>query len=76
MTVITVVAIAAVAAIFYAFVWPSVQRQIIGKNACSASGGQTYSDEGTNYKVSCGSGSCTVTYNKKDYTVNCNQDQD
>ena len=33
MTVITVVAIAAVAAIFYAFVWPGIQTSI-KKNTC------------------------------------------
>ncbi len=77
MTVITVVAIAAIAAIFYAFVWPSIQKQLLAKNACSASGGQTYSDEGDNYSISCGGGSCTVTY--KGVTgaaIPCDQQQD
>ena len=36
MTVITVVAIAAVAAFFYAFVWPSIKTSI-GNNTCSNS---------------------------------------
>lgn len=35
MTVVTVVAIAAVAAFFYAFVWPSIQASI-KKNTCDA----------------------------------------
>lgn len=35
MTVVTVVAIAAVAAFFYAFVWPSIQASI-KKNTCEA----------------------------------------
>lgn len=37
MTVITVVAIAAVAGLFYAFVWPMIQRSII-QNTCSTMG--------------------------------------
>ena len=38
MTVITVVAIAAVAAIFYAFVWPAIQHNL-SKNTCANSCG-------------------------------------
>ena len=76
MTVITVVAIAAIAAIFYAFIWPSIQKQLLAKNACSASGGQTYTDSGKNYTVNCGNGKCTVTYNNKSYETTCNQQQD
>ena len=36
MTVVTVVAIAAVAAFFYAFVWPSIQNGI-ARNTCNNS---------------------------------------
>ena len=39
MTVITVVAIAAVAAFFYAFVWPMIQRTIVERTC------QTYGPE-------------------------------
>lgn len=35
MTVVTVVAIAAVAAFFYAFVWPSVRTSIINNTKCA-----------------------------------------
>ena len=35
MTVVTVVAIGAVVAFFYAFVWPSIQNNIQAQNACS-----------------------------------------
>lgn len=35
MTVVTVVAIAAVAAFFYAFVWPSIQASIKASTYCS-----------------------------------------
>ncbi len=36
MTVITVVAIAAVAAFFYAFVWPTVRNSITNNTKCAA----------------------------------------
>lgn len=35
MTVVTVVAIAAVAAFFYAFVWPSIKRNIEANTHCA-----------------------------------------
>ncbi len=35
MTVVTVVAIAAVAAFFYAFVWPGIQNNITASTYCS-----------------------------------------
>ena len=36
MTVVTVVAIAAVAAFFYAFIWPSIQNSIIASTNCAS----------------------------------------
>ena len=39
MTVVTVVAIAAVAAFFYAFVWPGIQRSIEASTYCSMATG-------------------------------------
>lgn len=39
MTVITVVAIAAIAAFFYAFVWPSIKGNITGSINCSSAVG-------------------------------------
>ena len=36
MTVVTVVAIAAVAAFFYAFVWPSIKNSIIASTNCAS----------------------------------------
>ena len=36
MTVVTVVAIAAVAAFFYAFVWPSIKNSINSATKCSS----------------------------------------
>lgn len=35
MTVVTVVAIAAVAAFFYAFIWPSIKVNIINSTKCA-----------------------------------------
>ena len=52
MTVITVVAIAAVAAFFYAFVWPSVKSSISSSTKCSAA----------ICPASCTSGVCTCKY--------------
>lgn len=79
MTVITVVAIAAVAAFFYAFVWPSIKNSIAGSTACSQGAGTTVGTSGTDGYVSCGTvdatGSYTCTYhsNGKDNTVTCSQ---
>lgn len=52
MTVITVVAIAAIAGLFYAFVWPMIQKSIV-QNTCNTMGnGWTASDkEGQNCEV-------------------------
>lgn len=36
MTVVTVVAIAAVAAFFYAFVWPSIKLNILNSTKCAS----------------------------------------
>ena len=59
MTVITVVAIAAIAGIFYAWVWPAIQRSI-AKNTCEAECGEGTSacanltqDENKKYSWSC-----------------------
>ena len=56
MTVITVVAIAAVAAFFYAFVWPSIRASLILTTACnSVSANGNYEGEG----VTCSGWTCT-----------------
>lgn len=41
MTVITVIAIAAVAALFYAFVWPMIQRTIVQQTCNTYGSGYT-----------------------------------
>ncbi len=59
MTVITVIAIAAVAALFYAFVWPMIQRTIV-QQTCN-----TYGPGYTAKKVDAGeSEACTTASDK------------
>lgn len=76
MTVITVVAIAAVGALFTFFLWPQIQRRILLSSACSNlnSVGNYNSadsaDERDNRKgtsVVCENYTCTVTYNGRTY---------
>ena len=71
MTVITVVAIAAVAALFYAFVWPAIQRNIVqqtcntfgtGYTAEKVEGATTGSDKTSKWLCKCSKtagGDCT-----------------
>lgn len=49
MTVVTVVAIAAVGAFFYAFVWPSIQRSITASTYCSSAQGCDENYENCSY---------------------------
>ena len=67
MTVVTVVAIAAVGAFFYAFVWPNIKLGLM-KNTCNnvCPGGKAESvskDTGDNYTCTCSDGS-TMTVDK------------
>ena len=65
MTVITVVAIATVGALFTVFVWPSIQASLILTTACNST------DASGNYTVDgvvCENSTCT--YNDK-YTRTC-----
>lgn len=59
MTVITVIAIAAVAALFYAFVWPMIQRTIV-QQTCNAYGPGYTAEE-----VEAGSSSACTTSSDK-----------
>lgn len=81
MTVITVVAIAAVGLIFTLFVWPNIQANMMMNTACSnvdmygnyeqnKAEGHTEgsSQEGT---ITCVDFTCTATYNGKAYTKQC-----
>ncbi len=63
MTVITVVAIAAVAAFFYAFVWPAIQTNLQLTTACNAAGSGSYEDQENG--ISCAGGVCTVDGKQK-----------
>ena len=79
MTVITVVAIAAVGALFTFFVWPNIQQNLLLSTACSQlnSNGNYKSQETTNGNgsVECKNFKCTATYNGHTYTRECNTDK-
>ncbi len=68
MTVITVVAIAAVAAFFYAFVWPSIQASLALTTACNSVDSKgAYKGEG----VECTDYKCVFTNGKKKAERTC-----
>lgn len=81
MTVITVVAIAAVGLIFTLFVWPNIQASLMMSTACSnidmngdyksEEVGEGDAREGT---VECAGWVCTATYNGKTYQRTCGND--
>lgn len=80
MTVITVVAIAAVGLLFTAFVWPNIQSNLAINTACSQvdnNGKYTTTDTSikpnTNGYVSCTNFKCTAYYNSRTFTKSCNQ---
>ncbi len=63
MTVVTVVAIAAVAAFFYAFIWPSIKVNILNSTKCSNS-----------YNCTCNGKTCQCWYldeDQKETEVTC-----
>ncbi len=77
MTVITVVAIAAVGLIFTMFVWPNIQANLMMNTACSnmdmngnyeAADKTAQSGEGT---IKCSNFICTATYNGRQYQKDC-----
>lgn len=76
MTVITVVAIAAISLLFTVFVWPNIQSSIALNTACSnvdVNGNYTSSvNESTaDGYVNCTGFTCTAHYNGKDFTREC-----
>lgn len=81
MTVITVVAIAAVGLIFTLFVWPNIQANMMMNTACSnidmyGNYEQTQGDdhtEGSSQEgtITCEDFECTATYNGKQYVKQC-----
>ena len=78
MTVITVVAIAAVGALFTFFVWPNIQASLMLNTACSNVGAKgnysngaastNGSDDGS---VQCENFICTATYSGRSYSTDC-----
>ncbi len=54
MTVITIVAIAAVGALFYVFVWPTIQASIVSQS-CKTYGNEWHAVKGTKDAVNGGS---------------------
>jgi hypothetical protein len=54
MTVVTVVAIAAVAAFFYAFIWPGIKRTIQTQSICSNGPNYTVGTAGQADYIACG----------------------
>ena len=60
MTVVTVVAIAAVAAFFYAFIWPSIQNSIIASTNCASAQCSDCTEQGNQTK-------CTACYYGENY---------
>lgn len=75
MTVITVVAIAAVGALFTFFVWPSIQANLMLNTACSQvnSNGNFTSPNDAQGKITCTSFKCKAEYNGHTYEKECNQ---
>lgn len=80
MTVITVVAIAAVGLLFTVFVWPNIQANLTLSQACSSvdingnydSVSAGVAQSGQDGAVVCSAYKCSATYNGKTYTKNCN----
>ncbi len=78
MTVITVVAIAAVGLLFTLFVWPNIQANLMLSTACSNmnSNGdyvaeQLEGEDDNEGTVECTDWECTATYNGKSYKRDC-----
>ena len=71
MTVITVVAIAAVAAFFYAFIWPSIKKTILSQSVCSYGQNYTEGQTGKAGFVDCHEAQANGTYTC-DYTMDNN----
>ncbi len=78
MTVITVVAIAAVGLLFTVFVWPNIQSNLALSTACSSvdNNGDYVTEDatiaaGTDGYISCDNYLCYANYNAKTYSRNC-----
>lgn len=78
MTVITVVAIAAVGMLFTIFVWPNIQSNLALQTACSnvdAHGNYVTNDAsisaGADGYISCNAFNCVAHYGSKTFSKNC-----
>lgn len=76
MTVITVVAIAAVGLLFTVFVWPNIQSNLALNTACSQvdnKGNYTSADIASNQDgyIACTGFTCTAYFNGKSAQKNC-----
>lgn len=75
LTVVTVIAIAAVVGIVAAFILPAVQNNIQLQTACNAAGGTAYNDAENNIACAVNSGvvTCTLTTaSNQTVTKTCN----
>lgn len=61
MTVVTVVAIAALMLFFYAIIWPTIKVGLALNSACSSAGTSDYEVNGDGYTINCKAGTCTYT---------------
>ncbi len=61
MTVVTVVAIAALMAFFYLIIWPTIKTSLSLTTACSSAGQSTmtFKDDNGTDSISCANGVCT-----------------
>lgn len=82
MTVITVVAIAAVGLLFTLFVWPNIQANLAINTACAnidnngnyiVSDSSIRNDANADGYVKCENFNCTAHYNGRDFTDNCKE---
>lgn len=79
MTVITVVAIAAVGLLFTIFVWPNIQANMTLNTACSQvdskgnyrTANNALTGDSNEGQIDCTKFSCTVIYDGKTYSKNC-----
>ncbi|MDD5836596.1 MAG: hypothetical protein PUD34_05255 [bacterium] len=75
MTVITVVAIAAVGALFTVFVWPNIQMNLMLSTACSqidTEGNYETEEDSADKSISCTGFECTASYKGHTGKRKCN----
>lgn len=62
MTVVTVVAVAALMVFFYAVIWPTIKTGMALNNACNTAGQSDYKQSFDNGdSINCSKGTCTYT---------------